>query len=47
MAHKLGQVDAKVEMKMPGGVLKVEIDSTWCVRLYGPVEGVANMETHL
>ncbi len=47
VSHKLGKVDAKVEMKMPGGVLKVEIDSTWCVRLYGPVKGVANMETHL
>ena len=47
VSHKLGKVDANVEMKMPGGVLKVDIDSTWCVRLYGPVEGVANMETHL
>lgn len=47
VSHKLGVVDAKVEMKMPGGVLKVEIDSTWHVRLCGPVEVVANMETHL
>ena len=27
VSHKLGKVDGKVEMKMPGGVLKVEIDS--------------------
>ena len=34
-------------VQMPGGVLKVEIDLTWHVRLCGPVEVVANMETHL
>ena len=47
VSHKLGKVDSNVEMKMPGGVLKVEIDSSWHVRLSGPVEGIANMETHL
>ena len=47
VSHKLGKVDGTVEMKMPGGVLKVEIDSRWHVRLCGPVEGIANMATHL
>ena len=46
-SHRLGKVGPNVEMRMPGGVLKVDIDPTWHVRLCGPVEGVANMETHL
>jgi len=40
-------VGNKIEMKMPGGVLKVEIESDWNVRLCGPVETVATMETDL
>ena len=47
VAHRLGFVGDKIEMKMPGGVLKVEIESDWNVRLCGPVETVATMETHL
>jgi len=47
VAHRLGFVGDKIEMKMPGGVLKVEIESDWNVRLCGPVETVATMETDL
>ena len=47
VAHRLGLVGDKIEMKMQGGVLKVEIESDWSVRLYGPIETVATMETHL
>ena len=47
VSHRLGKVGSNVEMQMPGGVLKVDIDPTWHVRLCGPVEGVASMETHL
>ena len=47
VSHRLGKVDQSVEMKMPGGVLTVDIDATWQVRLCGPVEAVAMMETHL
>ena len=47
VAYRLGKVGANVEMQMPGGVLKVDIDPMWHVRLCGPVEGVASMETHL
>ena len=47
ISHRLGKVAANVEMKMPGGVLTVDIDAIWQVRLCGPVEGVAMMETHL
>ena len=47
VAYKLEKVSSKIEMKMPGGVLNVEIDEDWNVKLCGPVESVATMETHL
>ena len=47
VSHRLGKVAANVEMKMPGGVLTIDIDATWQVRLCGPVEGVATMMTHI
>ena len=46
-AHRLGLVGDKIEMKMQGGVLNVEIEADWSVRLCGPVETVATMETDL
>ena len=47
VAHKLEKVGPKIAMKMPGGVLNVDIDKDWNVRLCGPVESIAIMETHL
>lgn len=39
-AHKLGLVDNKVSVKMPGGILSVEIGKNWEVFMTGAVEGV-------
>jgi len=39
-ARKLGLADNKINVKMPGGVLLVEIGEDWQVDLTGPVEGV-------
>jgi diaminopimelate epimerase len=39
-AHKLGLVDNKINIKMPGGALRVEIGNDWQIRMTGPVEGV-------
>ncbi len=47
VAHRLGLVDDFVEMKMPGGVLTVEISTEWQVRLCGPVEEVGRMQMRL
>lgn len=47
VARKRGLVNSMVEMKMPGGVLQVSMTDEWAVRLCGPVEGVATMQTDL
>jgi diaminopimelate epimerase len=39
-AHKLGLVDNKVSVKMPGGTLLVEIGKGWEIFMTGAVEGV-------
>jgi diaminopimelate epimerase len=39
-AHKLGLVDSKINVKMPGGNLFVEIDENRQMQMTGPVEGV-------
>lgn len=42
--HKLGLVDDKVFVHMPGGVLKIEIDNNWNVNMTGQVDKVGTME---
>jgi diaminopimelate epimerase len=39
-AHRLGLVDEKINVKMPGGSLLVEIDAGGQILMTGPVEGV-------
>lgn len=43
-AHKLGLVDGSVRVHMPGGVLFIEIDGDWNVRMTGSVTRVGEME---
>jgi len=35
-AHRLGLVDRKVEVRMPGGVLRIEIGADYSLRMTGP-----------
>ena len=39
-AHKLGLVDNRINVKMPGGLLFVEITKDWEIFMTGAVEGV-------
>ena len=39
-AHKLDLVDSKINVKMPGGNLFVEIDENQQIQMTGPVEGI-------
>ena len=45
-AHRLGLVDNKVNVKMPGGELLVEIDENQDIHLTGEVEGVFEGRFH-
>ncbi len=40
-AYKLGKVDNKINVHMPGGVIKVEINTNGHVLMTGPVTGVS------
>jgi diaminopimelate epimerase len=42
-AHKLGLVDGDIQVHMPGGVLRIEIDADWNVRMTGSVNRVGEM----
>jgi len=46
-AHKLGLVDRKINVKMPGGSLFIEIDDHGEIYMTGPVEGVFEGRFHL
>jgi len=46
-AHKLGLVDRKINVKMPGGSLFIEIDDHGEIYMTGPVEGVFEGHFHL
>ena len=41
VAHKLGLVDRKISVHMPGGVIKIEIGDEFSIRMTGPVTKVA------
>ncbi len=45
-AHKLGLVETKVNVKMPGGTLLVEIGEDWTIQMTGPVETVFEAKAH-
>ena len=45
-AHKLGLVDEKIDVEMPGGSLLVEIGADRAIDLTGPVEGVFEGRFH-
>jgi len=45
-AHKLGLVDRKINVKMPGGSLFIEIDDNDEIYMTGPVEGVFEGHFH-
>ncbi|MFQ6036831.1 MAG: diaminopimelate epimerase [Sedimentisphaerales bacterium] len=45
-AHKLGLVDRKLNVKMPGGSLFIEIDDNRQIYMTGPVEGVCQGRFH-
>jgi len=45
-AHKLGLVDRKINVKMPGGNLFIEIDDNGEICMTGPVEGVCEGRFH-
>ena len=45
-AHKLGLVETKVNVKMPGGTLLVEIGEDWTIQMTGPVEAVFEAKAH-
>ena len=42
-AHKLGLVDGDMQVHMPGGVLRIEIDADYNVRMTGSVNRVGEM----
>jgi len=46
-ANKLGLVDRKINVKMPGGSLFIEIDDNQEIYMTGPVEGVFEGRFHL
>lgn len=46
-AHKLGLVDRKINVKMPGGNLFIEIDDNGEIYMTGPVEGVCEGRFHM
>lgn len=46
-AYKLGLVDRKINVKMPGGSLFIEIDDHGEIYMTGPVEGVFEGRFHL
>jgi diaminopimelate epimerase len=39
-AHRLGLVERKVEVRMPGGSLRIEIGADWSLRMTGPATPV-------
>ncbi len=41
VAHKLGLVDRSVSVRMPGGIIEVEIGDDYAIRMTGPVARVA------
>ncbi len=45
-AHKLGLVDRKINVKMPGGSLFIEIDDPGEIYMTGPVEGIFEGRFH-
>jgi diaminopimelate epimerase len=45
-AHELGMADNKINVKMPGGDLLVEIDEDRQIQMTGPVEGVFEGRFH-
>ena len=45
-AYKLGLIDERVNVKMPGGSLLVEIGADLTINMTGPVEGVFEGRFH-
>jgi diaminopimelate epimerase len=45
-AHRLGMVDEKIGVQMPGGSLLVEIGADQVIDLTGPVEGIFEGRFH-
>jgi len=43
-AYKLGLVDSQIKVRMPGGIIDIEIKADGHVFMTGPVEGVAQGE---
>ena len=46
VAHKLGLVDDRVTVRMPGGEIEIEIGPDHAIRLTGPVTRVSSGELH-
>ena len=46
VAHKLGLVDRKVTVHMPGGQIGIEIGDNFAIRMTGPVTRVAEGKLH-
>lgn len=46
VARKLGLVDGVVRVHMPGGILLIEIDAEFAIRMTGPVTRVGDGELH-
>lgn len=46
VAYKLGLVDGKVTVKMPGGSLTIEISPEFSIRMTGPVTRVGDLELY-
>lgn len=45
-AFRLGSVDNKIDVHMPGGIISIEISGDGHVHMTGPVEGIARGEFH-
>ena len=46
MAHNLGLVDRSVAVRMPGGVIDIEIGDGFSIQMTGSVNRVAEGEMH-
>lgn len=42
VARMLGYVDEEVSIQMPGGVLDIEVDNLWNIKMTGPVREIAS-----
>lgn len=44
VGHRLGELDSACRVRMPGGILRVEVDGNFSVTIEGPVRHVARFE---